>query len=125
MLNAKGALQPVGPCAVIARTCEYRAYGWPVNHGKETSTETAGTRKIGMVVDTEGSVADGAAPAAPVAPVAPVAPEAPVVGPGVAGAVLELAATTEHPVPGFTPVRTFDQTTELSLNARLDASSNS
>ena len=30
-----------------------------------------------------------------------------------------------QPVPGLTPVRTFDQTTELSLNERLVASSNS
>ncbi|MEI7760723.1 MAG: hypothetical protein WCJ67_08135 [Thermoleophilia bacterium] len=44
--------------------------------------------------------------------------------PLVAGAGV-LAATAAQPVPGFTPVRTFDQTIVLSLNERLVPSSNS
>src|SRR5262245_57858890 len=56
MLKPNGALHPVAPPLVIARTCAYSAYGDPVNHGSATSTATAGTR-IGAIVDeASGSV---------------------------------------------------------------------
>ncbi|MSO95869.1 MAG: hypothetical protein EXQ81_08760 [Thermoleophilia bacterium] len=84
----------------------------------EIAGSVAGVAGVGVVGAAVPPVVAGEVVDVPVPPV--VVPVAPLV----AGAGA-LAATAAQPVPGFTPVRTFDQTIVLSLNARLVPSSNS
>ena len=45
MLKPKGSPHFPAPLRVTARTCAYSEYGWPVIHGSEARTDTAGVFK--------------------------------------------------------------------------------
>ena len=91
---------------VIARTCAYSAYGFPVNHGSTRLTDVAGIRIGAMRILTSSRAAPSSSEA----------------GSSDAGAVM-VTARQNFPEPA--PYATFDQKTELPSNVRLVASSNS
>jgi len=85
----------------------------PVNQGRATSIETAGTRSGGITLCTAGSLVAGAVVGAVV------------VGAVAAGALGELAGTEAQTLWRPTVYWTFDQMSELCENCLLVASSNS
>ncbi len=107
MSKPNGRLHVDAPSVVTERTCAYSAYGLPVNHGSVRLIETAGILIGAIVVFTVGSVrTDASSP------------------PG-SFASGKVAFTGRQCLPEWASVETFDQTTELSPNALLVASSNS
>jgi hypothetical protein len=111
MSNRYDVLHDDAPSVVTERTWAYSAYGaFPVNHGSVRLIESAGIL-IGAIFTLMVS--------------SPEAPSPPAPGELGSFAFVNVMVTGRQCLPERASVETFDHTTELPLNDRLVASSNS